>query len=59
MYNDKNGKYIYENGDYYLGNFSLGKKEGQGIEYYRNNKKKYEGHFSNNMYNGCGKLLWR
>ena len=39
------GKYIYENGDYYIGQFSNGSKRGKGREYYKNGKIKIEGEF--------------
>ena len=48
--NDKyegNGKYIYENGEYYIGEFKNGLKHGKGIEYYKNGNIKYDGYFIN------------
>ena len=35
-----------------MGPFKDGKKEGKGIEYYKNGQMKYEGNFSNDNYNG-------
>ena len=42
--NDKregNGKYIYENGEYYLGQCKNNLKHGKGIYYYKNGNIKY------------------
>ena len=58
--NDKaegNGKYIYENGEYYIGQFLDGEKHGKGIKYYKNGSIKYEGDFANNVYEGIGKYI--
>lgn len=38
------------------GDWHMGKRHGQGTEYYKDGKKKYEGSFSNSMYNGKGTL---
>ena len=46
FFNDKyegNGKYIYKNGDYYIGQFKNDLKHGNGIEYRRDGKVKYTG----------------
>ena len=45
-----NGKLYYGNGDYYIGPFKNGKKEGKGVEYYKNNKFKYIGNFVDDKY---------
>ena len=45
-----------ENGEYYIGEFKNGLKDGKGIEYYKNGNKKYEGDFINDMYDGNGKF---
>jgi hypothetical protein len=49
------GKYIYENGDYYVGDFVNGLYHGNGIEYYKNGNIRYEGEFKDNLYDGKGK----
>ena len=48
------GKYIFENGDYYIGNFSNGVREGLGNQYYKNNELQYEGKWKSDMRNGHG-----
>ena len=42
-----NGKYIFEDGEYYIGEFKNDKRNGKGIEYYKNGNIKYEGEFIN------------
>ena len=42
-----NGKYIFEDGEYYIGEFKNNKRNGKGIEYYKNGNIKYEGEFIN------------
>ena len=52
--NDKyegNGKYIYENDEYYIGQFLNGLRYGKGTDYYKNGSIKYEGDFVNDEYN--------
>ena len=49
-----NGKYIYPNGEIYIGQWSNGKRHGKGILYYDNGKIAYEGDFVNDFYDGCG-----
>ena len=49
-----NGKYIYENGEIYIGQWSNGKRHGKGILYYDNGKIAYEGDFVNDFYDGYG-----
>lgn len=39
------------------GSWHMGKRHGQGTEYYKDGKKKYEGSFSNSLYNGKGTLF--
>ena len=51
---DGKGKYIFENGDYFIGNFSNGLREGQGNQYYENKKLQYEGSWKSDMRNGHG-----
>ena len=51
--NDKyegNGKYIYENGNYYIGSWLNGVKHGKGILYNKNNTIKCEGDFIKGKY---------
>ena len=52
MYEDENAKFVFYNGDFYIGPFKNGQKEGKGIEYYNDRTIKYEGQFSNDQYNG-------
>ena len=52
-----NGKYIYENGEYYIGQWLNGNKHGKGIKYYKNGSIKYEGDFVNDVYEGIGKYI--
>ena len=52
------GKYIWEDGDYYIGEFKDGLKNGKGTSYYSNGKIKYEGNFLNNKFEGKGKYIF-
>ena len=52
------GKYIYENGDYYIGEFVNNCCHGKGTLYYSNNKIKYEGDFVKDKFEGNGKYFW-
>ena len=52
------GKYFYENGEYYLGDWLKGKKNGKGILCYKNNTIKYEGDFVNDKKEGKGKYIY-
>ena len=62
--NDKpegNGKYIYENGEYYLGQYKNGKRHGKGKKYeiYNNERKLvYEGEYLNGIKHGKGKMYY-
>ena len=59
--NDKfegNGKYIWKDGKYYIGEFKKGLIHGEGTLYYQNNNIQYEGEFLNNKYEGDGKYIW-
>ena len=47
---ERNGKYICENGEYYIGQWLNDKKHGKGKEYYKNGDIKYEGDFVNDIY---------
>ena len=49
------GKFIWTNGEYYIGQWVNDEREGKGILYYNNNKIKYEGEFKKNEFNGYGK----
>ena len=53
------GKYIWENGNYYIGQFKNGKKNGKGIIYYKNGNIMYEGDFINDKKEGNGKFIWK
>lgn len=46
----------YENGDVYTGSLSLGKKSGNGVYTYSNEKLVYNGQWENDMKNGTGSL---
>ena len=51
--NDKyegHGKYIYEDGKYYIGQWLNGHKHGKGKVYYKNGDIKYDGDFVNDKY---------
>ena len=52
------GKYIWENGDYYIGEFLNDMKNGKGKIYYKNDSIKYDGDFVNDKYEGKGKFIW-
>ena len=52
------GKYIYENGEYYIGEFKNDKRNGKGQEFYKNGNLKYEGNFANDCFEGYGKGIY-
>ena len=52
------GKCIWENGEYYQGQWKNDKNHGKGIIYYKNGNIKYEGEFVNNNYEGYRKYIW-
>ena len=52
------GKYIYENGNYYIGQFSNGFKNGYGTEYYKNNTIKYDGIYNKDKCDKYGKYVY-
>ena len=54
-----NGKFIWENGAYYIGQFKNGKKNGKGTIYYKNGNIMYEGDFLNDKREGNGKLIMK
>ena len=53
-----NGKHIFPNGNYYIGQYKDSMQNGKGILYYKNGKIKYEGDFKNNVPDGNGKYIW-
>ena len=48
---------IYEDGKYYIGQFSNNLRNGKGIVYYKNGSIKYEGDFVNDKKEGNGKYI--
>ena len=51
--NDKfegNGKFIWEHGTYYIGQFKNGFRNGKGTYYYSNGNIKYEGNWINGKF---------
>jgi|JI6StandDraft_1071083.scaffolds.fasta_scaffold16546_7 hypothetical protein len=54
--NEKQGRGIYRqpNGQYYLGDWRDNVMEGRGILYWNDNRIRYEGEFSNDMFHGKG-----
>ena len=50
------GVLLYHNGDYYNGEFSEGRKNGNGVIKYKN-QTRYEGTFKNDRHDGYGKLI--
>ena len=52
-----NGKYIYEDGDYYIGKWFNNQKHSKGILYYKDGNIQYEGEFLNNNFFGNGKAI--
>ena len=53
-----NGKYIYDDGKYYIGQYKNGLREGKGIIYYKNGKLLFECKFINDTAEGNGKYIW-
>ena len=49
---DGNGKYIWEDGEYYIGQFKNDLNHGKGIEYFSNENIKYKGDFVNDEKDG-------
>ena len=54
-----NGKYIYKNGNYYIGQFKNDKFNGKGILYNKNGNIIYEGDFINGKIEGNGKHFYK
>jgi len=54
---DGNGKIIYGDGKYYIGQLKNDHRHGKGILYYKNGNIKYEGDFVENKFEGNGKLI--
>ena len=53
-----NGKYIYEDDKYYIGEFIDNIPNGKGIKYYKNGNIQYEGDFINGKFEGNGKYYY-
>ena len=51
-------KKIYENGNYYIGQFLDDLRHGKGILYYKNGNIKYDGNFVKDKFEGNGKYIW-
>ena len=51
------GKYIYENGEYYVGEWKNYLRNGKGRLYYKNGKIKYRGNWVDDEKDGKGKLF--
>jgi len=49
---------IYENGEYYIGEWLNNLKHGKGTYYYKNGNIKYEGDFIKNKFEGNGKYIY-
>ena len=54
-----NGKYIWENGTYYIGEFKDGLINGKGIRYRKSGNILYDGEFVNDKFEGNGKYIWK
>ena len=54
---DGNGKYIWENGSYYIGQWIKDLKHGKGKLYYENNNIKYDGEYKMDLFDGYGKYI--
>ena len=52
------GKYSYDDGQYYIGEWKNGLRNGKGVQYYKNGDIEYEGDFVNDKYEGNGKYIW-
>ena len=56
---DGNGKIIYEDCKYYIGQLKNDHRHGKGILYYKNGNIKYEGDFVENKFGGNGNWFWK
>ena len=52
------GKYIWEDDKYYIGEFKNKLPHGKGIKYYKNGNIQYEGDFINGKREGNGKYIY-
>ena len=52
------GKYIWEDNKYYIGEFKNNIPNGKGIKYYPNGNILYDGYFVNGKFEGNGKCIW-
>lgn len=50
------GKFYYQDGGFYEGEWKNNKMEGQGTLYYQSNNKAYEGNWVNDQFHGKGTL---
>ena len=48
---------LYANGDFYRGEWVMGKKQGRGLQIYQEGGVQYEGEWLNDKQHGNGKLL--
>ena len=55
---DGYGEFKLKNGEIYKGQWKKGKRNGLGIEYYKNENIKYQGVFKDNEYSGKGIYIW-
>ena len=51
------GKFYYQDGGFYDGEWNNNKMEGYGILFYQSNHKAYEGQWVNDQFHGFGKLF--
>ena len=53
-----NGKLMYGDGSYYIGQFKKGLPNGKGKQYYKNGNIRYEGDYVNDEKEGVGKTIY-